>query len=261
MKKPMAKIRILYILFFLFSLVSIKATEKQDYKFYHLQVLKAETFIASEKYKKALQIYETLFVEFDFVFLKEYQIATQLTLHLNNLPKAKELIQNAMLAGWKMKSIKKNTYLKKLRKDEEWKSIKKSYKNLNNQYKAKLNWELRKDVKKMFSKDQWRAIGALFKFSSKAQDRYAEKKFAPNSELQMAQLAEILNEYGYPGEQLIGNDYYASTILSHHNSISQEYVQKGALYIDIKEELKNCVKNGQMSPFEYAFVEEWYFLY
>ncbi|MEZ4886979.1 MAG: hypothetical protein R3E32_19775 [Chitinophagales bacterium] len=243
---------------FIFSMVNAIAGEKQDYAIYHQQVIEAEKLIGSEKYSDALQVYESLFDNYDFVFLREYQIATQLALFLEDKTKAKKYLRQGILAGWKLKSIKRNKYISQLKKEEDWNSIKTEYRVLRHQYESNLNEELQKQVKKMFSKDQWKAIGALFTFSSDAQDRYAEKKFAPHSEKQMAESINIIESYGYPGEKLVGNYYWMSTILSHHNSISQEYVQQDTLYLYLKPKLVNALKNGQISPFELALIDEWY---
>lgn len=111
----------------------------------------------------------------------------------------------------------------------------------------------------MFLKDQWKAIGALFSFNDKAQDRYAEKKFAPQSERQIAEFSNIFKDYGYPGEKLIGNDFWMSTILSHHNSISQYYNKKDTIYPRLRPQLKDALKKGQISPFEFALIDDWYY--
>ena len=49
-----------------------------------------------------------------------------------------------------------------------------------------------------------------------------------------------------------------STILSHHNSISQAYNNKDTLYAAIKPSLELALRKGQISPFEIALIEEWY---
>ena len=246
------------ILILTLSLTNSMANETKDYVHYHQQVLKAEQLITQEKFDSALKIYEELVQDYDFIFLKEYQISAQLALYLGNTPKATRLVEKGILAGWEWKSIRRNKFLGSLRNAEDWKNLKKSYSELRQQYLSSLNNPLRKQVKKLFSRDQRKAIGALLTFSSKAQDRYAEKKFAPHSERQLAELKVILRQYGYPGEQLIGNNYWASTILSHHNSISLEYGQKDTLYQTLKPELEKALRKGQVSPFELALIDEWY---
>lgn len=240
------------------SFTDITSEEEPNYFNYHLQVIEAEKLIASDHFREALHVYERLFENYEFIFLREYQIATQLALYLNEIKKAEHYLRKGMLSGWQMKSIKRNKFLFKLKATKGWEPLKIQYKSLHKQYKSGLNKDLRKQVKKMFSKDQRKAIGALFTFSSKAQDRYAEKRFAPHSEKQLSKFSDILKSFGYPGENLIGNDFWMSTILSHHNSISQRYVEHDTIYPNIKNDLNIALKNGQISPFEFALIDDWY---
>ncbi len=248
----------------LFSLITLcwrpvnEINKTADYTIYHQRVIDVETLIASENYKAALDVYEALFGEYEFVFLRDYQIATQLALFLDDEEKAKEFLIKGIKSGWTMKSIKKNKFLDGLRKSESWKSVKEQYPKLHKEYESSLNQEARERVRKMFKKDQKKAFGALFRFSAKAQDRYAEQKFAPHSEKQIRDFLEILTKYGYPGEKLIGNEVWMSTILSHHNSISTNYNTKDTLYQNFKPKLTKALKKGEISAFSYAMIEEWY---
>ncbi len=253
----MTRITVLFSFLLFFFIGTVNAQEKQDYKIYHQQVIEAEKLIAAENYDSALLVYEQVFDDYEFVFLREYQIATQLAFYLKDKQKTIKYLKQGILSGWEIKSIKKNNYLEQLRGDEVWKSIENEYPNLNKQYKSNLNQNVREQVKKMYSKDQKKAIKALLRFGSKAQDNYAEKKFAPHSEKQMLELAEIIETYGYPGEKLIGNDYWMSTILSHHNSISTAYTMKDRLYTELRPKLEDAIKKGQMSPYEFTDVDDW----
>ncbi|MCB0667667.1 MAG: hypothetical protein KDC80_17680 [Saprospiraceae bacterium] len=237
---------------------AVHANVLPDYIKYHERIVEAECLIASEDFKGALQVYEELLNGYDFVFLRDHQIASQLALYLNQRQKAREFLLNGIRAGWTLKSIRKNAFLKRLRKDRDWKSIKVQYHTLNEEFTAALNLQLRKRVKKMFSRDQWKALGALFTFSAKAQDKYAERRFAPHSEKQIKEFQTIIDKYGYPGEKLIGNDFWMSTILSHHNSISTKYNRNDTLYDDIRPDLMQALRLGQISAFEYALIDEWY---
>ena len=110
----------------------------------------------------------------------------------------------------------------------------------------------------MFSKDQKMALKALLKIGQKAKEKYYENKFAPHSENQMAQFITIINTEGYPGEKLIGNTFWMVTILSHHNSISAEYNARDSLFPSMKPQLRKAISKGEMSPYEYALVDDWY---
>lgn len=236
----------------------ISAQLEQDYTVYHKNVNQAEALIAKEAYQEAFTIYEDLFQEYDFIFLREYQVASQLALKLKEEAKALKLIERGILGGWKLKSIRKNTHLATLWTKPEWKAFKKTYTTLNAQYEDQLNTELKAQVKKMFAKDQKKALLVLFRISSKAQDRYAEKKFAPHSIQQMAELKAIMEKHIYPGDRLIGPNYWISTILSHHNSISQSFNQQDQIYPTMKPLLQKAIKAGYLAPAEWALIDEWY---
>ncbi|WP_394749209.1 hypothetical protein [Spongiimicrobium salis] len=244
------------ILFFFCT--SVYADKPLDYNVYHKAVIEAEELIASENYKDALRIYDRLLGEYDFVFLREYQVATQLAFYLGDKEKAITYLQEGIRSGWTMKSIKNNNFLKPLRKEEDWKLVRKKYRNLRKQHTFTWNSEIRKQVKKMYSKDQRKALKALFKFGSKAKERYAERRFAPHSEKQIQEFSNILDAYGFPSERLIGNRYWMSTILSHHNSISTPYTKKDSSYPKLKPKLMVCLQNGQISPYEFAVIDDWY---
>ena len=251
--------KVVFNFIFFLSMTGISANEKKDYSIYHQRVIAAEIHIASENYSQALQIYEELFENYDFIFLREFQIATQLAVCLKNEEKAVGFLKKAILSGWQMKSIKRNDCLTGLRATQSWKEVKKHYRKLKKQYESNLNTGLRSVVKKMIAKDQWKVLGALFTFTANAQDRYAEKRFTPQSERQLSNFSIILKNYGYPGERLIGNDFWMSTILSHHNSISQKYNAKDTIYPNLKPLLNDALNKGQISPFELALIDDWYF--
>ena len=251
-----------FILTFLTFLLStnLKGAEIEeiiDYLHYHKQIVEAEKLIGEENFKAALSKYENVFDTYEFVFLRDYQVAAQLALFLNDKQKAFHYVKEGISAGWELKAIKRNKYLSQLNKEPEWKSIVNSYDSLQKAYNENLNQPIRNKAKKMFSKDQWKALGALFRIGDKAQEKYAERKFAPHSEKQLFELIAILETAGYPGEKLIGNRYWISTILSHHNSISTEYAKKDTLYAFLKPKLYEAIKNGQMTPYEYATIDDW----
>lgn len=231
---------------------------KNDYTVYHQTVLKAEEQIASEKYAAALTIYEQLFNEYDFVFRRDYQIASQLAAITKDKEKTLTYIDLGIQAGWTFKSIKKKALFKQYLTKEDWKIIKEKFASLRVLYEDKLDKELMIKVKKMYSKDQWNALKAFVRIGKKAQTRYAEKKFAPHSEQQIATLKNIFLTHGYPGEKLIGNGIWTSTIISHHNSISTAYNQKDTLYASLEPKLKEALQNGQLSPYQYAIIDDWY---
>ena len=255
------EMNMLAILLCLFSNLSYSTPTinvPENYLGYHEQINKIEEFIGNEQFKEALTLYNDVFNSFDFVFLRDYKNAAQIALYLNEKGNAFEIIKKGMAAGWDLKNLKRNKYLSKLQHEPGWKRIEEEYPELQTEYFERIDDTTRVKVHKMFKMDQRKAMGALFRIGDKAQERYAIKKFAPHSEIQLHKFIKILEDPGYPGERLIGNNYWMSTILSHHNSITTAYVNKDTLYNFIRPKLIKAIEKGQISPYEFAMIDDWY---
>lgn len=202
-----------FLVFCLISIVTLKefqVNDHLDYLKYHAQINEVEILLSQEAFEDALIAYEQIFRIYDFVFLRDYKIAAQLALYLDDRKTALDLLRKGIDTGWELKDIKENNFLKPLQEGPEWSAIEHSYSNLHSQYGTRIDSDLRERVHLMFNKDQKKAMGALFRIGNKAQERYGTKKFAPHSEIQIFELISILDTNGYPGEKLIGNDFWMS---------------------------------------------------
>ena len=251
-------IRLLAFCLILSSIFSgLRVRESRDYFEYHSLIAEAEWLIVEDDIDGALAKYEDIFARYDFVFLRDYKVAAQLAVFLNQKKKAFELIKRGLSAGWELKEIKRNQFLKPLLKDPDWRPIEQSYDQLYDRYEMRIDADLREQVRQMFKRDQKKAMGALFRIGNGSQEKYGSEKFAPHSEMQILELLDILDTKGYPGEKLIDNNFWMSTIISHHNSISKNYVRNDTLFDHIKPRLLKAIEDGEMSPYEYALVDDW----
>jgi hypothetical protein len=191
------------------------------------------------------------------LFLRDIKVATKLSAFEKDYKSGLKFIRLGIKAGWTLESINKNENLRSLTEQRGWAKIMSAYDSLHKIYLSRLNFQVKEQVHEMFKKDQKKAFGAFIRIGQKSKRRYSEKKFAPHSEHQLEKLEQILNEYGYPGEQLIGNNLWGSVILSHHNSISVSYNSKDTLYAHLKPKLLNALKQGEISPYELAQIEDW----
>ena len=244
-------------LFLILSLSGFERSDDNDYSAYHRSIIETETYLSEQEFERALSNYKQLFQRYDFVFLRDLKIAVQLAIYLDQKTVALEWIRKGIAMGWELEDIEKMDSLGALQKEPEWELIEQAYDKLRDQYEERIDTGMREHVKEMFKKDQKKAMGALLRIGNKAQEKHAIKKFAPHSEMQISELIKMLSNKGYPGEKLIGNDYWMATILSHHNSITQEYVINDTLYNYIKPMLKKAIQKGEMSPYEYALVDDW----
>lgn len=240
-----------FIFFFQLNVDSV------DYLYFHQKTIEIEELIAEEKFNQALKAYQDLFEKYDFVFKRDLKIASDLALYLNKKREAKELIIRSLKSGWELKDFQKGNSFNDFFTKKEIKEFRGMENQLKDEYLSGLNINLRQEVHQLFKNDQKKALGAFMKIGDKAQDKYANSKFAPHSEEQLKLLKQILIEDGYPGERLIGNNYWGSTIVSHHNSITYEYVKKDTLFEDLKPLLLESLKRGEISPYEIALMEDW----
>ncbi|GAB2772739.1 hypothetical protein GCM10027275_14590 [Rhabdobacter roseus] len=247
-----------FLLFASWVLYGLGASASEDYTAYHQRIGEAEELIARAEFAQALAIYDQLFADYAFVFRRDCQVAAQLALYTGHSQQVLRYLRRGVAQGWELKSIRKNTYLKQHLEPGTWQLLSAEYDSLRALYERRINVDMRTQVHSMFKKDQWKALGALLRFSAKARDRYAERKFAPHSEKQLAQLIPLILNGGYPGERLIGNSSWAAVILSHHNSISDAYVQQDSLYKYLQPSLRQALRQGYLSPYEYGSIDNWY---
>ncbi|WP_159092085.1 hypothetical protein [Aquimarina sp. Aq107] len=247
----------LSIILMCYLLVSIKSYAQKNYLNYHSKVIECEQLIVEGKYTSATNMFDSLFKEFDFLFLRDIKIATELSIFQKDYKSALKFIKLGFKYGWTIESINKNDRLQFLKEQQEWPQIIAAYDSIHKIYSSRLNLQLKEQVYEMFKKDQKKALGAFLRIGQKSKRKYSENKFAPHSERQMEKLEAILNEYGYPGERLIGNNVWCSVILSHHNSISVSYNSKDTIYTQLKPKLLNALKKGEISPYEFAQIEDW----
>ena len=228
----------------------------QDYGIYHHKNRQISQHLLNEDWAGALAGYQELLEEYEFVFNRDLRIALQMAMAVEDKAAFYDFSSRAFEQGWRWKKAKKQ--LKnypgfKTGWKAELKAISKATEPLPPRYP-----EERKEIKKLFAQDQKQALGAWFTFSSQRHDRYAERKFAPKALLRVQTVTRIMDETGYPGEQLIQNNYWTAVILSHYNSISVDFVQKDSLYAAMKSRLWEEWNKGHLSPSEFAMMDNWY---
>ena len=240
-------------LFFCF----LPAQNTTDYSDYHEAVLSVEELIIEENFREALDQMEELSNSYEFVFLRDYKIATQLAVHIQDFENAFKYLKLGISVGWTIKEIKKNKFMNPLTSRKEWDGVVVDYEVLRSEYNKKIDAVLRGEVREMYKKDQKYAYKYLFKIGQKAKESYGNKKGVPHVREQMAQLKDIMDAKGYPGLKLIGESQWMNTILAHHNSVSKEFVLTDTLYPALRPKLVKAIAKGEMNPYDFAFIEDW----
>jgi hypothetical protein len=248
----------LLTLFFLPSFFNYSnAQQSKDYREYNAAILKIEKSIIGENYRKALDEIESISNSYDFVFLRDYKIATQLAVYLKDFENAFKYLKLGISDGWTLNEIKKDKFLKPLTSMGQWNRIINEYDSLRSEYENGINQDIREMVQIMYKKDQKFALKYLFKIGQKAKEKYGERKGIPHTLRQMAKLKEIMAKQGYPGERIIGEGLWMTVILAHHNSVSKKFVVNDTLYPSLRPKLLEAISKGEMSPYNFAIIEDW----
>ena len=240
------------------STLSITFSDKKDYSKYHTEVYQAEELIVQQSFAEALNIYRGLFETYNFIFVRDYKVATQIAWHLGFEDEAYEYLRLGIAGGWEINSIKGNKFLKELLQQQEWALIKSQYDSLRNVFNLNINQEIRAEVRDMSLRDQRKALGSAFRIGSKSQDRFGENKFAPLNEKHLLRVIEIIENEGFPGEKLVGYEPWGQGIVSRHNSISQAYCKSDTLYPYLKPILLSSITKGDLSPASFAWIDDWF---
>ena len=99
-----------FLLFFIsiFASLTLNANTNFNYLNYHSKIAEAESLIGDERFREAITIYEEVFNFYDFVFLRDYLVAAQISFYINEKQKAFSYIKKSIAAGLELKALKKN---------------------------------------------------------------------------------------------------------------------------------------------------------
>ena len=81
---------------------------QNSYLDYHYEIIEAEQLIVEHRIEEALSRFDALFEAYDFVFVRDYKVATQLAVVSQNKTAALEYMRRAIGSGWEPEEIKKN---------------------------------------------------------------------------------------------------------------------------------------------------------
>jgi hypothetical protein len=226
----------------------------KNYLDYHQEILRIENLLVERNWNAALELYVDLSDQYDFIFLRDLKLASQVALFAGQPNKSQYFLEKAVEGGWSKNQILSNPVLNHFFKRSELISV---YREARTERRP-LDEKLSSQVRKMSFKDQRMAFGALLYIGDAAQARYAEREFGPHSIRQMELLWEMLEKPEYPGERLVGNPEWMSTIISHHNSISQGFNRADKIYPRVFPKLMDAVERGELYPYQLAIIDDWY---
>lgn len=235
----MKKILAFSITILLFGIHKISA---QNYLNYYETINKAEIENLDGNFKKSDSLYRIAFELVEKPFKDDLLLASINSEKLNDNQKTFEYLKKGILVGLTQKRIKKE--LSKFKKSDKWKSLKKEYDSIRENYLNSLNLTLRNELLKMVEKDQ----------SARHPIFGSWKKMKKVDDFNYNKLLEIIKENNgkWPDRFSIGdgneNGKYSFgevTIMLHH--FSKEEV------LNLKPYLIEAILSGGLSPYNAVF--------
>ena len=237
--------------------LGIQAEAQKNYINYHHTIVKCELLVSEQSFTEAVNLFDSLFTAYEFVFLRDCKLAAEIASLSEDKEAFFRFVRKGIKNGWTLKEIRKGKRFTPFLSSTEWNRLVEEYDNLRSVFIKRMDTQLRTEVRQMLKNDQKMAFRAFIRIGDKKQTAFAENRFAPHSEKQLAQLNQLLNSNGYPGERLIGNGWWTSVILSHHNSISKTYNTADTLYLAMRPRLLQAILDGNLHPYDFAIIEDW----
>jgi hypothetical protein len=254
------------VCYFLFSIFSVFG---QDYISYHQRVIIAEQAILDSNYAEAVDIYDSLFNRYDFVFANDCYTATQTAIVDKQFDKAFSFIGRGFKQGLKIEIIDEDSILVELKNHSQWEEMVNKYDSLRNIYINNVDWNLRACIDSLNDLDQkLRDKHELHPWNFLWRPFIWWKWCSVTKHIVEDTLFQIIKEKGYPAEKLIGLDekwmhykikrdskrsFFACTILIHYYSKPRKF--------EINKLLEEEIRKGNITPDQYAsiidFQAEW----
>jgi hypothetical protein len=246
---------------FVVKIFSINLLYSQNYIEYSRIKWQAVDCIIEEKFQEAQIYLDSLYNNYDLIFAGDCQYALKVAILNNDSVRAKKFLLKGLSAGIPIEYVKKDKFINKNLKFDLWKEIsQKDIDSLQDIYKKRVNWELLEKIETMFVIDQKvteqinKSSIYFFKW------RKVMKNYAKT-------LKNMINEYGYPGEKIVGLGNKINEIKSIESYETYLYFLRAdeTFYILIHyfayyerdwdeyfQILYNQLENGNLTPYQFG---------
>lgn len=198
--KQLMKLKVIFLLFTCLHYSAI--AQQKNYKFYHLNINKAEeqAFVQND-IKGALATYQHTFSQYDFVFAHDCMTAIELALYDSNAKAFLAFVEKGTKNGLMPRHFMYIPYIKKhplfARYDDSVAAI---YKRNRPKYLAGIDTPALKKMYSLYGYDQ------MEKNPMKGEGYGAkpDRRYKPQIEKTWSELKQLIQEKGWPSDKLIG---------------------------------------------------------
>jgi hypothetical protein len=254
-------------LLFFCTLLSINVTS-QNYVQYHQTFNRIDEDVISEDYSTAINRLDSIYVNYDFIYARHCFKALQISCKADDSARAMLWLEKAFKQGVPIWMVRSNTLTQKVLGYAESERNISNYDSLHFIYQKEINIHLRKTIDSLYEIDQ--------KYTNKVNDAfilfrytYHGLKWIKNNKNQAKILHEIINNYGFPGERLIGlpANIEDSTQYMKQFNYYGPLLQETNAYImlihyysnpqpDMNKDLLENIETGNLPPYQYGALND-----
>lgn len=239
----------------------------QNYIYYHQTFNRVDEDVLSENYNLALLRLDSIYTNYDFIYAQHCFKSLQICCYVDDSIRANKWLNKCFTQGISIWFIRSSELTKKSLAYSTTMETIQDFDSLYSIYKASINLNLANQIDSLFEIDQ--------KYTQKVNDGFIlfrhtifGLKWIINNKKQFTIINNIIKEYGFPGEKLIGlpKTYEDSVSTVRYISFWEPYIREWQAYImllhyfstkrnvsvDFKNTLFQNVINGNMTPFQYA---------
>lgn len=261
-KQIMKRLKIWIFLLFLTSQLF-----GQDYIEYHRTFNRIDEDVLSQNFTVAIERLDSIYTNYDFIYAQHCMKSLQICCFINDSIRADKWLAKSFKQGIPIWFIRTSELTKKSLDYSTTKETIQVFDSLYSIYKASINLNLASQIDSLFDIDQ--------KYTQKVNDGFIlfrhtifGLKWVINNKKQFKIINNIIDEYGFPGEKLIGlpKTYEDSVSTVEFISFWGSYIREWQAYFmllhyfstkrnisdDFKNKLFQNVINGNMTPFQYA---------
>jgi hypothetical protein len=252
----------------IFSIFLASNVFAQDYIQYQRIINRIDEDILKKEYLSAIDRLDSLYQNFNFIYSRHCFKALQICCVLKDSIHADKWLKKSFIQGVPIWMVRNNDLTKNVFKYSTSQTTIQQYDSLRNIYNNSINRQLRNKIDSLFEIDQ--------RYTKKVNDgfvllryTYHNIRWLKNNKKQFEILNEIFDQYGYPGEKLIGLSTSiedSTQFYKHMNFYGPVLRETNTYYMlinyysnpraDINMELLKNIKQGNLPPYQYGAIND-----
>jgi hypothetical protein len=233
-----------------------------DYIDYQRIMNRVDEDVINEKYDLAINRLDSVYENFDFIYSRHCFKALQICCKTHDSIHAKKWLEKTFLQGVPIWMVRANQLTKNIYNYSALHTTIRQYDSFRSIYKKSINRDLRNQIDSLYEKDQASTYKVNYGFVILRPAYYA-LQWLKNNKKQFKIINGMIDQYGYPGERLIGlpKSIEDSTQSFEHFNFYGPILGETNAYImlihyysnprsDINAKLMENVKSGNLPPYQ-----------